>query len=370
MKGLFSVALLAKLEEDLGTSLVDHFDLVVGTSTGGIIALGLGRRPSRSRGGDRMNWTDAHQRMALLRLHHEGALRSGAKTRPVIEHLLSLGWVGQTTRRGVVAAVPFARDDIRSLLDTVWPEWRRALTDLLSHSLPLSVENLSRLDRRAALADAKNFPIRLHRKTLAAVLGLHSKASLPTDDEFGETGVEATTDNVLRLRPNRGLRLQFARGEIDCDAVMAAAGEVILPERAFFGDIALSGVLPVAILTVENLGAYIDLPEVPGLLGRTHARLGLPSDGSFPHPSPVRGALVSLRRPRSSRHGHLPTPAGPCPPGLSMVSPVVLGGLRGVPRACECRAACGTGRRRQRVGASNRGAQLCLLLAGARSDVC
>jgi patatin-like phospholipase/acyl hydrolase len=42
IKGLFSAAVLAHLEEDLNTRIVDHFDLIVGTSTGGIIALGLG----------------------------------------------------------------------------------------------------------------------------------------------------------------------------------------------------------------------------------------------------------------------------------------------------------------------------------------
>lgn len=42
IKGLFSAVVLAKLEEDLGVNVVDHFDLIVGTSTGGIIALGLG----------------------------------------------------------------------------------------------------------------------------------------------------------------------------------------------------------------------------------------------------------------------------------------------------------------------------------------
>lgn len=42
IKGLFSAAFLAKLEEDLSIKVVDHFDLIVGTSTGGIIALGLG----------------------------------------------------------------------------------------------------------------------------------------------------------------------------------------------------------------------------------------------------------------------------------------------------------------------------------------
>lgn len=42
IKGLFSAAALAAVEEDLKTSIVDHFDLITGTSTGGIIALGLG----------------------------------------------------------------------------------------------------------------------------------------------------------------------------------------------------------------------------------------------------------------------------------------------------------------------------------------
>lgn len=42
LRGIFSAAMLAALEEDLQISIVDHFDLIAGTSTGGIIALGLG----------------------------------------------------------------------------------------------------------------------------------------------------------------------------------------------------------------------------------------------------------------------------------------------------------------------------------------
>jgi patatin-like phospholipase/acyl hydrolase len=42
LRGIFSAAILAALEEDLQVSVVDHFDLIAGTSTGGIIALGLG----------------------------------------------------------------------------------------------------------------------------------------------------------------------------------------------------------------------------------------------------------------------------------------------------------------------------------------
>lgn len=42
IKGLFSAALLAALEADLKTRVIDHFDLIAGTSTGGIIAVALG----------------------------------------------------------------------------------------------------------------------------------------------------------------------------------------------------------------------------------------------------------------------------------------------------------------------------------------
>jgi hypothetical protein len=42
VRGIFTAALLAGLEEDTGRAVLDHFDLVVGTSTGGIVALGLG----------------------------------------------------------------------------------------------------------------------------------------------------------------------------------------------------------------------------------------------------------------------------------------------------------------------------------------
>jgi patatin-like phospholipase/acyl hydrolase len=41
MRGIFTAAVISSLEQDLGCRLADHVDLIVGTSTGGIIALGL-----------------------------------------------------------------------------------------------------------------------------------------------------------------------------------------------------------------------------------------------------------------------------------------------------------------------------------------
>ena len=42
LRGLFTAAFLANWEKEQRTRVVEHFDLIAGTSTGGIIALGLG----------------------------------------------------------------------------------------------------------------------------------------------------------------------------------------------------------------------------------------------------------------------------------------------------------------------------------------
>lgn len=42
IKGVFPASFLSNIEQQIGRSVTDYFDLIVGTSTGGIIALGLG----------------------------------------------------------------------------------------------------------------------------------------------------------------------------------------------------------------------------------------------------------------------------------------------------------------------------------------
>jgi patatin-like phospholipase/acyl hydrolase len=41
IKGVFAAAALARMEEIHGRCIVDHFDLIAGTSTGGILAIGI-----------------------------------------------------------------------------------------------------------------------------------------------------------------------------------------------------------------------------------------------------------------------------------------------------------------------------------------
>src|ERR1700733_13667113 len=42
IKGVFPAAFIAEMEEQLGDRIANYFDMIAGTSTGGIIALALG----------------------------------------------------------------------------------------------------------------------------------------------------------------------------------------------------------------------------------------------------------------------------------------------------------------------------------------
>lgn len=76
VRGAYSAAVLTEVEEATGKRVVDHFDLIAGTSTGGIIAIGLGLGlPAReilefykSHGKNIFPSTGVHQRwLAFLR---------------------------------------------------------------------------------------------------------------------------------------------------------------------------------------------------------------------------------------------------------------------------------------------------------------
>ena len=50
IKGVFPASFLATVEDSIGDNVANYFDLIVGTSTGGIIALGFGLGTIRKRG--------------------------------------------------------------------------------------------------------------------------------------------------------------------------------------------------------------------------------------------------------------------------------------------------------------------------------
>lgn len=209
-----------------------------------------------------MKWQDAEYRAALLRLCETGVIRKTRKVQPLAEHLLSLGWVTQSSRQNELLLNKNGAAQLAALMDNIWPLWRQALRQLHEADLPLTTVGLRELARIGR--QLPPLPPRLHHKTFAALTGTHSKCSITTASLL--PGLTLTTDGVLRTRPNRGLVIYAGPHRLACDDLMQAMGEVILPERAILDGIRIGGTPPSAIMTVENLGPFVDMPKPDELL--------------------------------------------------------------------------------------------------------
>jgi hypothetical protein len=204
--------------------------------------------------------------MPFIRLLEENGLRHSKTNAPIIESCLQHRWVIQSPQKSRVEITEKGLESIPEYLSNFWPQWSEVRTRLLGSGYDLTVDGLKMLgvDERAPMFD---LPVRAHSKTLAACLGIHSKAKHSRRLKIAIKDTISTSDNLLRIRANRGLRMVAGTVNVLCDDLMGVLGEIAVPERAFLDGFALSGNLPKFIVSIENLGAFVDFPQVdPGLL--------------------------------------------------------------------------------------------------------
>lgn len=129
LRGMFSAAVLTGLEEDLGAPIVEHFDLIAGTSTGGLIALALGAGLSArevvefyvTEGprvfSNRLRWKATRQ---LLAPKYRAAPLRRAMHRQLGDRLL-----GDSAKRLVIPAYDLGRDAVHLFKTPHHPRLRR-----------------------------------------------------------------------------------------------------------------------------------------------------------------------------------------------------------------------------------------------------
>lgn len=211
-------------------------------------------------------WESVNARLALLELLTVGALRLRSGQAAVHAWLAELSWTRATGRRGELALVADRRGELVALLDRVWPDWRAEHVALLVSGEPPTPAGWGRLaDRRRAGALPDALPERVNRRTAAAATGPGAKSTLTTArlDALGSRDV--TDDGLARVRVPPGLVARRGDRALSLDDVAAVFGEIGLPDRALRDGLALEGAVR-AVLTVENLGAWRDLPQPEGWL--------------------------------------------------------------------------------------------------------
>ena len=212
-----------------------------------------------------MIWESDTARLTLLELLSRGKIKRRQAQAEAYDTLAELPWTRATGRRDEIGVVEERRIELAGLIDRVWPKWRNVLADLAAAGLPPTPEGYGRLLDGQRAAAIPELPQRINRNTAAVLTASHSKASL-TQTRRGALGeAEPTHDGSIRLRPPAGLSARTATGTVDLGGIAAVLGEVSIPERALLDGLALEGTVR-AVLLVENLGAWRDLPPPPGWL--------------------------------------------------------------------------------------------------------
>ncbi|MDE0138698.1 MAG: CBASS cGAMP-activated phospholipase [bacterium] len=131
LRGIFTAATLAAWEEDFDTPIADHFDLIVGTSTGGVIALalGIGISPSDILSiyvdhGDHIFPPARRTRRGLLRRLRR-ARYSANKLRAVLKDSFGDRTLGDSEVRLAIPSYDLAADHVHLFRTPHHPDLRR-----------------------------------------------------------------------------------------------------------------------------------------------------------------------------------------------------------------------------------------------------
>ena len=156
-------------------------------------------------------WERIEDRLALLELLHGGRLPRRSGQQAAWEVLLELPWTRQSPRRDELVLDDAHSEELRRLLDRVWPVWQPALCRLQAAGLPPTERGWQELLDQERATGVRELPERLNQRTAAALVGPHSKAPITGARGAALGRVQVTRDGTIRLRPSRAVAGAWAR---------------------------------------------------------------------------------------------------------------------------------------------------------------
>jgi len=210
-------------------------------------------------------WERIEERLLLLELLTKGGARRRKSQESAFDWLSELPWTARTPRRDELDLVETSRQEVAGLLDRVWPQWRLEQVELLVLGAPPTPAGWRRLEDHRRARTVPVLPDRLNKHSASAEVGPHSKSTLTASRAEALGGAEVADDGVVRIRPALGMRAERAGRSVELDALVEVLGELGVSDRALRDGLCLRGPLD-AVLLVENLGPWRDMPRPDGWL--------------------------------------------------------------------------------------------------------
>ncbi len=195
----------------------------------------------------------------LIRLVETGQCKDAKRSAALLHRFRQAKWIELSTRVNTWLLRPEAIDALTKRLDHLRPGWRADILLLRQGGLdPLDPNSLPAVVGLRATPHVAEF---VHRKTWNAATAAGSKvpSRLPSS-------ATVTDDWSLRGRVNCATLLVTQSAEVNLGEMTANLTEFAIPDRAWRLAEGLRGELPKLILTVENIGALVDLHLPPSTM--------------------------------------------------------------------------------------------------------
>ena len=226
IKGIFTAAMLAAIEEDLEIKVTDHFDLIAGTSTGGIVALGLGLglRPKEIVEFYLKEGPQIFSRWFGLKSLQHWVMRkfSAEPLEAALKRCFSERLFGESTKRLVIPSYNLGEDDVyifrtphheRLRSDYKVPAWKVAkATSAAPTFFPCSrdVKCLRLIDGG----------VWANNPSMVAVVEASGTLGIPLENQYIFSIGTSETVNHRKKRLNRGGIIAWAIGNVAVDVIM------------------------------------------------------------------------------------------------------------------------------------------------------
>jgi len=195
----------------------------------------------------------------LVRLVETGQCKDAKRSAALLHRFRQAKWIELSTRANTWLLRPEAIDAITKRLDQLRPDWRADILLLRQGGLdPLDPNSLAAVVGLRSTPRVAGF---VHRKTWNAATAAGSK--VPSRLQASAT---VTDDWSLRGRVNCATLLATQNGEVNLGEMTAALTEFSIPDRGWRLADGIRGELPNLILTVENIGALVDLHLPPSTM--------------------------------------------------------------------------------------------------------
>lgn len=202
---------------------------------------------------------DSLQIATIARLLETGIIKKNARNDFLIRRFETERLIDPSGRMNEWKARSQAGESFEAKLAALLPTWRDDFLFLRAINRnpfdPRDIESLPALRRRVTAIGLIN------RRNWNAASGLS-----PKHQSRVQSNAFLTKDWGLRFRPNKGLQGRVSGELVNFSAIASVLTECFIPERGWMELDGFSDILPTAIVTCENLGAYVDFPSHDSLM--------------------------------------------------------------------------------------------------------